>query len=123
MKIRRVTESALAGCILLIPLFLGGRALSQTKKYELTEIQKLRLQVKLDNAKLAQQSLSAAQQQFNAAIAAFNAQVADTEKENSWPATLRVDPNTLDFTDAPAAAETKPVPSKAPAAPPVAKKP
>jgi hypothetical protein len=86
----------------------------QDKAYEPSEIQKLRIQVKFKDAQIAQQQLSVAQQQFNAAVSAFNAQVEATKKENSWPDTVQIDPNTLEFKETPMAAGQKPTASTAP---------
>ena len=97
----------------------------QTKKYEPTEIQKLRLHVKYDAAQMAQQSLANAQAQFNAAVKAFNDQVADTKKENSWPDNLQlatppngqIDPENFEFKEPPPPPAAPPAKPAAPAAP------
>ena len=80
----------------------GLRALPAANKYELSEIQKLRLEVKQKDAQLAQQTLTMAQQTFNQRIADFNAEAQKVEQENGWPSTLKIDPNTLTFSDPPA---------------------
>jgi len=88
-----------------LSLFMAFRpsleARAADKEYKLTEIQKLRLQVKLDAAKEAQTQMQIAQSQFNQAINAFNDQVLATKKENNWPDTLKIDPQTLTFMEPP----------------------
>ena len=90
--------------------WLGFQA-DAADKYELSEIQKLRLEVKQKDAQLAQQNLSFAQQAFQQRIAAFNAEAQKVEQENGWPSTLKIDPNTLMFTDPPAPVKGPPTPA------------
>jgi hypothetical protein len=102
---------------LLFGLTLAGVAEfrgAAANKYELSEIQKLRLEVKQKDAQLAQQNLSFAQQAFQQRIADFNAEAQKVEQENGWPSTVKIDPNTLTFSDPPAAPAVGPV--KQPAA-------
>jgi hypothetical protein len=66
-------------------------------KYELSEIQKLRIKVKLEDAQLIQQQLNAVQAQFNAAVGDFNKQVEDTRKENKIPEGWQINMQTMEF--------------------------
>lgn len=88
-------------------------------KYEPSEIQMLRLKVKLDRFDMSQQNLALVKQQADAAAAELNKQVADTEKENNWPLTLSVTrdkENNLVFSDPPPTpAPATPAPAKTPA--------
>lgn len=77
---------------------------ADVKKYELSEVQKLRLQVKQKDVLLTQQASAIAQQNFQQTLAAYNAEVKTIEKENKWPETLQFDPNTLEFKEPPPAA-------------------
>jgi hypothetical protein len=65
---------------------------SQDKKsYELTENQRLRLEVQ-------QSRFALAQEHFQQAVASFNGEVKAVEKENGWPEdSVQFDPNTLSF--------------------------
>ncbi len=93
-------------CIGIVKIF------AQTKKsYELTEIQKLRLEVKQKDAQLAQQTAAIAQSRFQSAVTDFNDQVKAIEKENGWPETLQVDPNTLAFREPPELPKAPEVPA------------
>jgi hypothetical protein len=61
------------------------------KSYELTENQRLRLEVQ-------QSRFALAQEHFQQAVAAFNGEVKAVEKENGWPEdSVQFDPNTLSF--------------------------
>jgi hypothetical protein len=71
-------------------------------KYELSEVQKQRLQLKQKDAQIAQLQLSIANSTFQQSIAAFNAEVKSIEEENKWPDTLQIDPNTMTFKEPPA---------------------
>jgi uncharacterized protein YlxW (UPF0749 family) len=82
----------------------------QQKSYELTEVQKLRLQVRQKDAQLAQIQVSIAQSAFQKTIDDFNAETKAIEKENSWPETLQLNPQTLQFTEPPP--PPKPAPAK-----------
>src|SRR5580700_3080429 len=69
--------------------------LSQEKKgYELSENQRLRLEVQ-------QSRFTLAQEHYQQAANAFNAEVKTIEKENSWPDDLQFDPNALTFRELP----------------------
>jgi hypothetical protein len=86
-----------------LALAIASGIYAQSKKgYELSENQKLRLQLKQKDAQIAQIQLSIAQDRFQQSIAQFNAESKAIEKENSWPETLVIDPNTLEFRDPPA---------------------
>lgn len=97
--------------LLILTFMVAGLAIAHPddKKYELSEVQKLRLQVKQKDAQLAQIQLSIAQGNFEKTIDDFNAEVKSIEKENSWPETLQINAQTLDFTAPPA---TAPPPEK-----------
>jgi len=87
---------------------LALRLHSESKSYDLSENQKLRLQVKQKDAQLAQMQLSIAQSGFQKTIDDFNAEVKAIEKENSWPETLQVNPQNLTFSEPPAPPKEKP---------------
>jgi uncharacterized protein YlxW (UPF0749 family) len=87
------------------------------KKYDLSENQKLRLQVKQKDAQLAQIQLQIAQSAFQKTIDDFNSEAKAIEKENSWPETLQISPQTLEFHESLAAPKPLEAPD-APAAPP-----
>jgi hypothetical protein len=92
----------LVGAVLLSSFVISSVFLlsAEKKVYKPSEIQALRLQVKQKDAQLANQALAITQQRFNQAVTDFNAEVKTIEKENSWPDTLEVDPNTLEFKEA-----------------------
>ena len=71
-------------------------------KFEPTEVQKLRLEVKQRDAQLAQVGLQEAQRQFRAALDNFRNEGETVKKENHWPETVQFDPQTLTFKDLPA---------------------
>jgi hypothetical protein len=106
--------------------FLYGAAYPQTEKpksYELTETQRLRLE-------LQQTKFAVATEHYQQAAAAFNAEVKAVEKEHGWPETTQFDPNTLTFREPPEppkSPDSKPAPAtdapKANPASPPAKKP
>lgn len=79
------------------------------KKYELSELQHLRLEVKQKDAQIAQQNYAIAQSQFQKSIADFNAEAKKIEQENGWPETLKINIDNLTFTEMP---PVPPVPEK-----------
>lgn len=97
-------------------LFLGGVVLlaslatAQTieKKYEPTEVQLLKLQVKQKDAQLAQMNLQQAQARFTQALNDLNAEGEHIKTENKWPAELKFSVDNLQFTMPP----PPPVPAK-----------
>lgn len=78
-------------------------------KYEPSELQKLRLQIKQKDAQMAQQNVQIANANFQQVMAVLNAEVKAVEKENKWPDTLQIDFNTMEFKPAP----EKPAPAPA----------
>lgn len=90
--------------VLIIAASVAVSAQEAAKKYEPTEIQSLRLQVKQKDAILAQQSIASAQQavtlaqqNFTKAIEEMNAEAETIKKANKWPETVQLNPQTLAF--------------------------
>lgn len=93
-------------CFLTLLIIHGVRAQSAPQapapaKYELSEVQRYRLQLKQKDAQIAQMNVSIANSNFQQSIAAFNAEVKSIEQENKWPDTLQIDPNTMTFKEPP----------------------
>lgn len=108
MKITRFVAWILAGVFLLATFRLypqEAKTIHVNKPYEMSEIQKLRLQVKQKDAQLAQQASAIAQNNFQRTINDFNAEVRAIEKENNWPETLQLNPDTLEFKEPPEASK------------------
>lgn len=112
--------------VLLVLLVMGTVsivALAQTpekQSYDLSEVQKLRLELKQKEAQMAQQTVSfsqaqsqQAQAQFEQAVAEMNKEIKSIEKENSWPDNLVVDKN-FQFKDPPAKPATTPAKNEDP---------
>lgn len=79
----------------------------EKKGYELTENQRLRLEVQQSRFVLAQEH-------FQQAVAAFNGEVKDIEKENGWPEdSVQFDPNTLTFKELAKPSASNPAPKTA----------
>lgn len=87
---RRVT-------VTVVLVLCCGSVLAQQTKYEPTEVQLLRLQVKQKDAQLAQVQLQRAQQAFQGALAALDAEAGAVKKANNWPADVQFSPDTLTF--------------------------
>jgi uncharacterized protein HemX len=102
-------------CMIVVVLGLtlvGVYASPQEKKYEPTETETLQLQLAQAHAQLAQQQFNYAQMNLQKAAQEFNDAATKIIKAHKWPEDLRVDPNTLAFTEAP-----KPAPATPPAPP------
>ena len=93
---------------------LVGQVLGQDKpKFQPTEVQSLRLQVKQKDAQLAQRDLSDAcgggpgaplgrlQQAFQQAFTNLTGEAEKIKQENKWPTSTQFDPNTLQFAEPP----------------------
>lgn len=92
-----------------IPAVTFG-ALAQTtadKKYEPNQMQALRLQVKQKDAQIAQIQYQQAQTNFTKALNDLTAEGETIRKENAWPAELRFNPESLQFTMPPPAPKTE----------------
>ena len=87
-----------------------GNAIAQEihkSKFEPTEIQLLRLQVKQKDVQLAQKDYFIAQQNFNTTVKELNDEAAKVKEENKWPDGLVFNQEKLSFTEN----DVKPVPS------------
>ena len=99
MTIREIV--ALVLMAVAIPL-LGA----DTPKYQPTEIQLLRLQVKQRDAQIAQRDLALAQQavqtaqdKFQQALNNLNTEADRVKSENHWPEKVTFDMNSVSFSD------------------------
>jgi Tfp pilus assembly protein PilO len=92
------------GLLLGVGFALVIRAqLNKPKVYEPTEVQNLRLQLRQKDAQIALQ-------RFQATVQDMNTEAEKIKKENSWPADLKFNGDTLKFE-----MPTLPLPSPAPA--------
>jgi hypothetical protein len=114
MRIGIVGRGAVYASIgLLIGLAISAASIhSQEKpkdppKFEATEVQHLKLEVKQRDALLAQRDLTMAQRVYNESVAALGAECESVRKENNWPQGVSCDLQTLNFA-APKAEEKKP---------------
>jgi len=99
-------------------LFISMVARTQTPpKYEPNETETLQLQLAQAHAQLAQQQFNYAQQNLSKAADEFSQTATKIIKAHKWPEDLRIDPNTLAFTEAP-----KPAPAPPPVPEPSPKK-
>jgi hypothetical protein len=69
-------------------------------KYNPSEVQTLRLQVKQKDAQLAQLDMQAATERFQVALNGLQQAGEAVRVENKWPDTVKFDPNTLSFNEA-----------------------
>lgn len=106
MKVKIIRWAAvlliLGSLFVTVKLFPAGET-----KYELSENQRLRLE-------LQQSKFQIAQEHYQQAANAFNAEVRAVEKENSWPDDLQFDPNALTFRELPKPPAPPEPPAKAP---------
>jgi hypothetical protein len=65
------------------------------KKYEPTEVESLRLQLKQRDAQLAQVAVQQANAVFQKTVADFNAEVDAIKKAHGWPAEVQIDQTRL----------------------------
>lgn len=77
-------------------------------KYQPSEVQLLRLQLRLKDAQLAQVALQRAQAQFQGALAVLDEESGKVKRDNGWPATVQFSPESLTFTDPPTQAAPTP---------------
>lgn len=82
---------------------LAGAAYAQnvTMKYELTELQRTKLELAQQKAITAQIVLNQAQQQQAQTLQALADQAEAVKKENKWPAKTQFNQSTLTFFDPP----------------------
>ena len=78
-----------------------------TIKYQPTEIQLLKLQVKQRDAQLAQRDLQTAQTKFQQSILDLTNEAEVIKKENKWDEKVTFDPNTISFSEPPKKEEKK----------------
>jgi hypothetical protein len=74
-------------------------------KFEPTEIQSLRLQIRQRDAQIAQKDLFTANQRFQLTLGELQAEAQKIKTENKWPADVRFNPDTLVFEEPPKPAE------------------
>jgi hypothetical protein len=84
----------------LLLLLLAIPQGQEEKKYEPTEVQSLRLQVKQKDTQLAQIA-------FQRALGALYEEASKVKKENNWPNELVINPDTLTFSMPPKPPEQK----------------
>src|ERR1700720_34429 len=78
----------------IVGICIAARA-DEKKGYDITETQKLRLEVKQKDAQIAQMQMQAANNAFQKSIADFNAESKAIQKENGWPDTVHLDDRML----------------------------
>lgn len=88
-------------CLLLWAMALIHVYGEEPAKYVPTELQELRLQVKLKDAQLAQKDYFIAQQNLNFALKSLNDEAARVKTENKWPDGLVFNQEKLSFTEEP----------------------
>ena len=86
-----------------IALGTGLADAQAAKKFEPSELQHTRLELKLARAELAHDALTEAQANFYKALTDFNEESRAIVKANNWPDTVVVNPKTLEFSDRPLA--------------------
>jgi predicted lipid-binding transport protein (Tim44 family) len=72
------------------------------KKYQPTEVESLRLQVKQKDAQLASYQAQQAQQAAQKAYADLMAEADKVKEAEHWPANVQFDPSQLSFSEPPA---------------------
>lgn len=70
---------------------------SEDSKYQPSEIQSLRLQVRHKDAIIAQKSLEQAQQNFSWAVKLLNEEGEKVRADNKWPEEVKFDADKLEF--------------------------
>jgi hypothetical protein len=93
---------ALTLLTLAIAIGLLAQDTAKPKVYTPTEVQSLRLQVKQRDALLAKQNLESAQRAFQQALTDLSAEGEKVKHENKWPDDTNFDPNSLQYSAAPA---------------------
>jgi hypothetical protein len=68
-------------------------------KYQPTEVQSLRLQVRQKDALLAKRALDDAQTAFQKALTDLNSESEKVKTENNWPKEVSFNPNDLSYTE------------------------
>lgn len=84
---------------------IGGQEKEKSappKKFELSEVQQLKLQVKQRDALLAKAAMDSAQANFQQAVLNLTAEADRIKIENSWPKETQFSPNELTFNEPPA---------------------
>jgi hypothetical protein len=84
---------------------VGRTVVQPPSKYQPSELQLLRLQLKQKDAQLAQKDFFIAQQNFNASLKSLNDEAAKVKTENGWPGGVGFNAENLAFTEAPAPKE------------------
>ena len=95
-------------------LLLGSFAFAQgtSTDFKPSEVQSLRLQVKIKDAQLAQKESAEAQQKLQSAIQSVNQEVESIKTENKWPAGVNYNFQTQTFTAPPPPPAEKPAEKK-----------
>ena len=87
--------------ILIYIVAIAAQQKESNKVYTPTEVQSLRLQVKLKDAQMAQQALQIAQQNAQKALIEYQAEAEKVKNDNGWPKDVRFDPNNMTFSEPP----------------------
>jgi Tfp pilus assembly protein PilF len=85
--------------LVMFVIVLTAVAADEKPKYQLSEVQTLKLQVKQKDAQLAQRDLSQAQQNFTKALQALSDEANQVKVENKWDVGVVFNPDTLSFAD------------------------
>ena len=98
----------------LIPLLLVTSAFAEDrpKKYETSEIEHLKLQVKQKDAQIAQIYYMQSQQKYNDAVQELYKECTSIRDQHNWPATVTCKPEDLTFFDTPKEEPKKTEPKK-----------
>jgi hypothetical protein len=112
MTLKELKTGVAVLAVVFLAFLVGAGIIScqnaKAPTYTLTEVQTLKLQLKLQSAQIAKN-------QFNQAYASLMDEANGIKKENKWPDNLLFDPDKLQFSAPPAALPTPP-PAPAPAA-------
>src|SRR5712672_2914069 len=104
---RRRTIINMAAVLVLVggisTTYLVRRASSSPKVYKPTEVQSLRLQVKQKDALIAMRDFQAIQQKYQQAVQELTTEAERVKVEQKWDPKTQFDPNTLSFSEPPAA--------------------
>src|SRR5436190_2377129 len=100
--------------ITVVALLVGliAAALGQQKTYTPTEVQQLKLQLKQRDAQLAQVALREAQSNFQQKVKDLMEEGVAIKKEQGWPESVQMNPDSLTFSPVEVAKTDKKEPSK-----------
>ena len=94
---------------LLVGMVVAAIGTETAKEYKPTELQQSKLQVKQLQAQLAQVALREAQSNFQQKVKELMEEGVQVQKAQGWPATVTMNPDTLQFAAPPEVAKKEPV--------------